>query len=328
MYQDPQPRFKSGRGSVRLESDSFSLTSGVREESSVLSMPQRPCKFLTFRMVRQGRVQLRDVRVKMQAQYWIPGSTAFADRDSHKGRVVSLALEQDYFTTLEQLQVWHKLDASSPLYRIRHKLHVHLDGIEVSVSAVDMASLQQVFFYKRYEKSDFVRDAVFENTLSEGVHQLEADHSKLDIHMPEEHASEAAPTSLSRHPSGEKPYRSACGLTRLVSARTGPLPGSRMLSSHNTCQGTDETPVSRAETSTIDSDLDQRTQDHDEKTPSGMVPVQAECLKWTADVLPQKHARGARRSSVCQTVARHVRTACRQTTPRADEPPLPHLITC
>lgn len=65
----------------------------------------RQYKYLTFRMVRQGRVVLRDVHVQMQAQYWVDGSTAFGDRDSHKGRVVNLALEQNYFTTLEQLQV-------------------------------------------------------------------------------------------------------------------------------------------------------------------------------------------------------------------------------
>lgn len=41
-------------------------------------------------------------------------------------------------------QVWHKLDERSPLYKLRDKLHVHLDGIEVLVSACDMASLQQV----------------------------------------------------------------------------------------------------------------------------------------------------------------------------------------
>ena len=48
-------------------------------------------------------------------------------------------------------------------------------------------------FYKRYEKSDFIRDAVFENTLTEnatalgrGGKQLEADHSKLDKYLAEE----------------------------------------------------------------------------------------------------------------------------------------------
>ena len=110
------------------------MPGGLRRDDSGLGPrkgPRPKYKFLTFRMVRQGRVQLRDVRVQMQAQYWISGSTAFGDRDSHKGRVVSLQLEQNYFTTLEQLQVWHKLDESSPLFRMRHKLHVHLDGVEV-----------------------------------------------------------------------------------------------------------------------------------------------------------------------------------------------------
>ena len=61
-----------------------------------------------------------------------------------------------------------------------------------------MASLQQVFFYKRYEKVDFVRDAVFENTLSEsakmrvGGSTLEADHSKLDVYLPEDLNAAAA----------------------------------------------------------------------------------------------------------------------------------------
>ena len=73
-----------------------------------MAKPPGQYKFLTFRMVRQGRVQLRDVRVQMQAQYWISGSTAFGDRDSHKGRVVNLQLEQNYFTTLEQLQVMQR----------------------------------------------------------------------------------------------------------------------------------------------------------------------------------------------------------------------------
>ena len=101
--------------------------------------------------VRQGRVQLRDVHVQMQAQYWVAGSTEFGDRDSHKGRVVNLQLEQNYFTTLEQLQVWHALDEKSPLYKMRRKLHEHLDGIEVLVSACDMASLHQVCAPPRYK---------------------------------------------------------------------------------------------------------------------------------------------------------------------------------
>ena len=185
-------------------------------------------KFLTFRMVRQGRVQLRDVRVAMQAQYWISGSTAFGDRDSHKGRGVNLKLEQNYFTALEQLQVWHKLDESSPLFRMRHRLHQHLDGVEVSVTAVDMGSLQQVMFYKRYEKGDFIRDAVFDNTLSESLRarrraggnggtMLEADHSKLDAFSAEDPAN--APKKSARNRK-----RSVTDCIAAVSAAASALP--------------------------------------------------------------------------------------------------------
>ena len=107
------------------------------------------CRYVTFRMVRQGRVQLRDVRVNMQAQYWVAGATAFGDRDSHKGRVCNLELEQSYFTTLEQLQVWHRIDEKSPLWRMRDSLDKYIDSFEVSVSAYDVASLQTVMFFKR-----------------------------------------------------------------------------------------------------------------------------------------------------------------------------------
>lgn len=153
------------------------------------SFNSKKYRFLTFRMVRQGRVQLRDIRIALQAQYWISGTTSFGDRDSHKGRVVSLQLEQDYFTSLEQLQVWHRIDEQSPLWRMRDLLHVHLDGLEVSVSAFDMASLQQVMFYKRYEKTDLLQGSVFENTLNMSSKReggLEADHSKLDLTTEEE----------------------------------------------------------------------------------------------------------------------------------------------
>ena len=166
----------------------LSHTAGIYEASVSKGLPSY--KFVTFRMVRQGRVQLRDVRVQMQAQYWVAGQTAFGDRDSHKGRVVSLTLEQAYFTTLEQLQVWHMINEESPLWRMRDCLREHVDGIEVSVSAFDMASLQQVMFFKRYDKPDLIEGCCFENTLTEsnkgGHQQLLADHSKLDSHANED----------------------------------------------------------------------------------------------------------------------------------------------
>ena len=153
----PESSFNTGSNGGGLEGNANG-SNGERRQSGRLT-PRRlshtaeqaneSYRCMTFRMVRQGRVQLRDVRVQLQAQYWVAGTTAFGDRDSHKGRVVSLALEQDYFTTLEQLQVWHRIDESSPLWRMRDSLMEHLDGLEVSVSAFDMASLQHVMFFKR-----------------------------------------------------------------------------------------------------------------------------------------------------------------------------------
>jgi len=141
------------------------------------------------------------VRVQMQAQFWIAGDLAFGDRDHHKGRVVSLSLEQDYFTSLEQLQVWHRMDESSPLWPMRNDIGRHLDGVEVSISAFDCASLQQVMFFKRYEPSHLIPDSVFVNTLSAtGLNstQLEADHSKLDKVTPEESLDAMRPATRVR----------------------------------------------------------------------------------------------------------------------------------
>ena len=43
----------------------------------------------------------------------------------------------------------NELDEASPLWRLRNDVGKVLDGVEVSVSAFDMASLQQVMFFKR-----------------------------------------------------------------------------------------------------------------------------------------------------------------------------------
>ena len=150
-------------------------------------------KYLTFRMVREGRVQMRNVHVRMQAQYWHAGKnhSGLQGREHHKGRVVSLTLEQDYFTTIEQLQVWHRLDENSPLWKMREHLGDHLDGVEVSVSAFDMASLQPVMMFKRYDVSDVIINAVFDNNFAynpkdETRQQLQADHARLDNYIEEE----------------------------------------------------------------------------------------------------------------------------------------------
>jgi hypothetical protein len=80
--------------------------------------------------------------------------------------VGTLNLEHDHFTTLEQLQVWHKLDQSSPLFPILQNIDVYLDGIEVSVNAFDMASLQPVRMFWRYSRKDLRLNACYVNTLS------------------------------------------------------------------------------------------------------------------------------------------------------------------
>lgn len=129
------------RGRRRIADDDEENAAGPEYSTT---QAQAEYRFLTFRMVRQGLIQLRDVRVKAQVQWWSAGTTAFGDRDHHKGRVANLKLEQDYFTTLEQLQVWHRVDESSPLWRMRDSLDRVVDGIEVSVSSFDTASLQQV----------------------------------------------------------------------------------------------------------------------------------------------------------------------------------------
>jgi len=172
-------------------------------------------RFLTFRMVRLGNAQLRDIHIHVQAQWWHAKDSAFSDRDSHKGRLGTLSLEHEHFTTLEQLQVWHKLDENSPLWGIESHLETYLDGIEVTVSAFDMASLQPVKMFTRYQKQDLVVNAVFVNTLSSANNlkepdQLLADHSKLDMYEDEEpqedgqrrvkkkrNSSQSAPSSLS-----------------------------------------------------------------------------------------------------------------------------------
>ena len=120
--------------------------------------------------------------------------------------MASLKLQENYFTTLEQLQVWHKLDENSPLWPKRDSLPNHLEGVEVSVSAFDMGSLQNVMMFKRYEKEDLVMDAVFENTLSSSGNprnpsQLQADHRLLDKWVPE-----AAPI---RRPPAKKKRKSS-----------------------------------------------------------------------------------------------------------------------
>ena len=99
--------------------------------------------------------------------------------------------------------MWHKLDESSPLWLIRDSLDTHLDGIEISISAFDTASVQPVKLFHRYSKADLREDMVFVNTFcmnSRNPTQLQADHSKLDHYEPEDES--LLEPSRKREPSG------------------------------------------------------------------------------------------------------------------------------
>lgn len=116
--------------------------------------------------------------------------------------------------------MWHKLDENSPLWPKRDSLQAHLEGVEVSVSAFDVETLQYVMFFKRYEKEDLVMDAVFENTLSSSGNprsptQLQADHRLLDKWVPE-----AAPI---RRAVNKKKRRSSVTKTAIRAALGGSL---------------------------------------------------------------------------------------------------------
>jgi len=181
-------------------------------------------RYLTFRMVRKGNAQLRDVHVHLMAQWWHPSDGDFGDSDSHKGHVGTLNLEHDHFTTLEQLQVWHKLDQSSPLFPILQNIDVYLDGIEVSVNAFDMASLQPVRMFWRYSRKDLRLNACYVNTLSTSNNprhpeQLLADHSKIDLYEPEE-IPDGGDTSRSGSLSTRKKRISDSGIGGIVQQAT------------------------------------------------------------------------------------------------------------
>jgi len=147
---------------------------------------------LNFRVVACERGTLRDVHVRMQATVWIAlgSDSAVSDRaiasrksslTANKGAIVTLQLEQDYFTRLEQIQLSHRIDTSSPLYRARKALSLHVDSIDVCITAFDEKTQQEIRLFKHYEKTDIVQAAEFEVMfgLSDGGALL-CDHSKLD----------------------------------------------------------------------------------------------------------------------------------------------------
>lgn len=195
-------------------SKSVLINHGRRRIASLYDVESQsgvPYRFLTFRMVRLGDVQLRDVQLHVQGQ-WVEAtvqgpttSNGVADRDHHRGCVGTLKLEQDKFTTLEQLQVWHKLDEASPLWAIRDDLEHALDGVEVSVSAYDVASMQPVKMFHRYSHDDIKNGRVFRNTYS-----TVRDHNPLDNMPLQLQARASAGANFDATEPSQQLHRSAC----------------------------------------------------------------------------------------------------------------------
>ena len=143
---------------------------------------------LTLRMVTCEKGSLRDVHARMQATIWSQlGSDGGGRRASstvNKGSIVTLKLEQDYFAKLEQLQLTHLIDKRSPLYDARQNMSrgiSSIDSIDISLTAFDVKTLQEVKYFHRYERKDLIEFAEFDVMFGlSDTGGLECDHSKLD----------------------------------------------------------------------------------------------------------------------------------------------------
>lgn len=144
--------------------------------------------FLTFRIITAEVGSLRDVHVRCQAALWRSGGDgSFNDRN--KGRVETLKLEQDYFTSIEQLQLYHLLDAASPLHEAwqNESLQHHVEGIDIALSAFDTKTGQDVKVFKHYDKLNVVENASFDVMFEVRAREPATDHitrALPDIHSP------------------------------------------------------------------------------------------------------------------------------------------------
>ncbi|KAL1520328.1 hypothetical protein AB1Y20_021918 [Prymnesium parvum] len=106
---------------------------------------------LTFRLVRESGAVLRDAHVRVQAQIL----TVQPD-GSVSGKRVELPLRSNFFSMLEQWQIYHDINIHSPLWSIRGDLKAQLHVIDVSLSVYDTAYMQEVRMYKSYRHTAFV----------------------------------------------------------------------------------------------------------------------------------------------------------------------------
>ena len=136
-------------------------------------------EFLTFRVITNEAGSLRDVHMKCQATLWRSGGDGSFD-DRNKGAVESLALEQDYFTSIEQIQLYHKFDEKSPLFSMRDSLRHQVDGIDVALTAFDTKTGQEVTYGRRTHR---VVPAAFPDLVPPCLSTLTSHLSPLTSHL-------------------------------------------------------------------------------------------------------------------------------------------------
>ena len=102
-----------------------------------LSSPPQ-VKKITFRMVRESTTTLRDVNLRVMSRF------IETEKGRQSTRREELTLKSSYYNVLDQWQVYHVIDETSPLWPIRDTLETALSGLEVSLIAFDSAYNQEV----------------------------------------------------------------------------------------------------------------------------------------------------------------------------------------
>jgi len=134
---------------------------------------------LTFRLVRESGSDLRDATIRVDARF----VQRCADGGT-KGRRESLQLRTSELGQLEQWQVYHTIDETSPLYPALDSLTTMLTSLEVSLVAFDTAYVQEVRLYASYNGTDCVQNARFVDMIShtdvDGRREVSINHDLLD----------------------------------------------------------------------------------------------------------------------------------------------------
>jgi len=156
------------------------LDTGAGAEPGISDSPQT-IQFLTCRMVRTSYMQLKDVRLQLQARYWDRASLGWHSADQQK--VGTLSLTHPYHFELEFIQLWHVIDQDSPLWEVRDSLNLSISNIEVLLTAFDMTTMQEIKCCKTYTADDLVFDAKFDVMVefqNDDGRRLKVDHGKID----------------------------------------------------------------------------------------------------------------------------------------------------